>query len=150
MDKQVKNCPGLTEADIALLTRVEMGVPITADISRADILVCCRLSEQRALVVSHARPCSISPLYEQPAEGRMFTTTEHPLILQTLTSGSGGRQQREVVRNGAPIIQDVHPIRNEQGMTIAALVVETNMLAYERQRRRNGPFRRAVPDLWLA
>lgn len=147
MDKQVKNCPGLTEADIALLTRVEMGLPITADISRADILVCCRLSEQRALVVSHARPCSISPLYEQPAEGRMFTTTEHPLILQTLTSGSGGRQQREVVRNGAPIIQDVHPIRNEQGMTIAALVVETNMLAYERQRRRNGPFRRAVPGL---
>lgn len=147
MDKQVKNCPDLSESDIALLTRVEQGLPITADISRADILVCCRLSDLRALVVSHARPCSISPLYEQLAEGRILIQDEQPLILRTLTSGSGGRQQREVVRNGAPIIQDVYPILNEQGATIAAFVVETNMLAYERQRRRNRHFRRAVPGL---
>lgn len=147
MDKQVKNCPGLTESDIVLLKRVEQSLPITADISRADILVCCRLSEQRVLVVSHVRPCSISPLYEQSAAGRILTKEEQPLILHTLTSGSGGRQQREVVRNSAPVIQDVHPIRNEEGITIAAFVVETNMLAYERQRRRNRHFRRAVPGL---
>lgn len=147
MDKQVKNCPGLTEVDMLLLQRVEQGLPITADISRADILVCCRLSAERALVVSHARPCSISPLYEQPAAGRVMTREEQPLILRTLTSGSGGRQQREVVRNGAPIIQDVYPILNEQGVTVSAFVVETNMLAYERQRRRNRHFRRAVPGL---
>jgi len=147
MDKQVKSCPGLTETDIALLHRIELGLPITADISRADVLVCCRLSDARALIVSHARPSSISPLYAEPADGRMLTKDEHPLILHTLTSGSGGRQQREVVRNGAPIIQDVYPILNEKGMTIAAFVVETNMLAYERQRRRNRYFRRAVPGL---
>ena len=147
MDKQVKNCPGLTETDTALLQRIELGLPITADISRADILVCCRVSDERALVISHARPSSISPLYPEPADGRMLTKDEHPLILRTLTSGSGGRQQREVVRNGAPIIQDVYPILNEEGMTIAAFVVETNMLAHERQRRRNRYFRRAVPGL---
>jgi two-component sensor histidine kinase len=148
MDKQVKNCPGLTDADLALLAQVEQGLPITADIRRADILICGRLSDQRALVISHARPCSISPLYEQPVEGRTFTREEQPLILQTLVSGSGGRQQREVVRNSAPIIQDVHPIRNAAGHTIAAFVVETNMLAHERQRRRNRHFRRAVSGLW--
>ncbi|MBX3010623.1 MAG: histidine kinase N-terminal domain-containing protein [Caldilineaceae bacterium] len=147
MDKQVKNCPGLTEADIVLLKRIEQGLPITADISRADIFVCCRLAEQRALIISHARPCSISPLYEESTEGRLLTKEEQPLILQTLTSGSGGRQQREVVRNGAPVIQDVHPIRNEEDLIIGAFVVETNMLAYERQRRRNRHFRRAVPGL---
>lgn len=147
MDKQVKNCPDLSESDIVLLNRIEQGLPITADISRADILVCCRLSGQRALVVSHARPCSISPLYEQATDGRILSQDEQPLILHTLTSGSGGRQQREVVRNGAPIIQDVYPILNEHNLTIAAFVVETNMLAYERQRRRNRHFRRAVPGL---
>jgi two-component system, sensor histidine kinase PdtaS len=147
MDQQVKNCPGLTETDIALLQRIEVGLPMTADISRADILVCCRLSDVRALVISHARPSSISPLYAEPTSGRKLTQDEHPLILHTLTSGSGGRQQREVVRNGAPIIQDVYPIRNEEGKTIAAFVVETNMLAHERQRRRNRYFRRAVLGL---
>ncbi len=154
MDKQVKNCPGLTAADHDLLQRIEEGLPITADISRADILVCALLSKQRALVVSHAMPTSISPLYRDEITGRILTRSEQPLILQALTSGSGGQWQRELLRNGAPIIQDVYPIPRAESAadadghtTIAALVVETNMLAYERQRRRNRYFRRAVPGV---
>lgn len=158
MDKQVKNCSGLTAADLDLLQRIEHGLPITADISRADILVCTLLSTTRALVISHAMPSSISSLYRDEASGRTFTREEQPLILRALTSGSGGRWQREVLRNGAPIIQDVYPIHSEHvnsgkeegsgaGKTIGAFVVETNMLAYERQRRRNRYFRRAVPGV---
>lgn len=157
MDKQVKNCSGLTEADLALLERIEEGLLITADVSRADILVCTLLSPRRALVISHAMPSSISSLYRDNIEGRIFTREEQPQIMHALTSGSGGRWQREVIRNGAPIIQDVYPIHSEvadseiapanTGRTIAAFVVETNMLAYERQRRRNRYFRRAVPGI---
>ena len=110
MDKQVKNCPGLTAADLDLLARIEQGLLITADISRADILVCALLSPRRALVVSHALPTSISSLYREEATGRTFTEEEQPLIFRALTSGSGGRWQRELIRNGAPIIQDVFPI----------------------------------------
>ena len=157
MDKQVHNCSGLTEADLELFQRIEDGLPITADISRADILVCTLLSPNRALVISHAMPSSISSLYRNEIEGRTFTRDEQPLILRALYSGSGGRWQREVLRNGAPIIQDVYPIHGETtshgeiesngGRTIGAFVVETNMLAYERQRRRNRYFRRAVPGV---
>lgn len=147
MNKQIKQCPGLGEADLDLLQRIEQGLAITADISRADILVCVLLSPQRALVVSHAQPCSISSLYRHPAEGRTFTKEDQPLILRALTSGSGGRWQREVLRHGAPVIQDVYPISNAAEQTIGAFIVETNMLAYERQRRRNRHFRRAVPGL---
>lgn len=174
MDKQIKNCPGLTSDDLQLLQRIEDGLAITADISRADILVCTLLSEQRALVISHAMPASISSLYRNDAAGRTFTKEEQPLILRALTSGSGGRWQRELLRNGAPVIQDVYPIFNDKatadtkqrfqeecddhqqqhtpsrscaGQAIGAFVVETNMLAYERQRRRNRHFRRAVPGL---
>ncbi len=158
MDKQIKNCPGLTDADLELLQRIEEGLPITADISRADILICTLLSANRALVASHAMPFSISSLYRSEATGRTFTREEQPLILRALSSGSGGRRQREVIRNGAPIIQDVYPIHGEAtshgemegngtSRTIGALVVETNMLAYERQRRRNRYFRRAVPGV---
>ncbi len=158
MNKQINQCPGLNEADRDLLQRIEDGLPITADISRADILVCTLLSPDRALVISHAVPSSISSLYRSEAAGRTFTREEQPLILRALTSGSGGRWQREVLRNGAPIIQDVYPIHNEAptarqdegngaGKTIGAFVVETNMLAYERQRRRNRYFRRAVPGV---
>ncbi len=164
MNKQINQCPGLNEADLDLLQRIEDGLPITADISRADILVCTLLSTNRALVISHAMPSSISSLYRDEAGGRTFTREEQPLILRALSSGSGGRWQREVLRNGAPIIQDVYPIlsgtaarsgtersgdreENGAGKTIGAFVVETNMLAYERQRRRNRYFQRAVPGV---
>ncbi|MCX6044099.1 MAG: sensor histidine kinase [Chloroflexi bacterium] len=162
MDPQVKNIRGLLEADLALLHHIEESLPITADVSRADILICCLLTDQhgkqaptvdppsiepQASVVAHVMPHSMSSLYRQLATGRKFTEKDQPLILRALTNGSGGRRRQEVLRNGAPIIQDVYPIRNQAGRVIAALVVETNMFEYERQRRRNPNFRRAV--LWL-
>jgi two-component sensor histidine kinase len=53
----------------------------------------------------------------------------------------------EIVSSGAPVIQDVIPVYSLDGLVIAAFVIETNMIAHERQRRRDPNFRRAV--LWL-
>jgi two-component system, sensor histidine kinase PdtaS len=147
MDKQIQQCLDLTAADLVLLERIEQGAPLTADISRADILVCCRLSAHRGLVAFHALPVSIPSLYREEQTGRTFTQQEQPLVFQTFASGSGGRRQREVLRRGAPVIQDVFPIHSEDGRVIGAMVVETSMIAHERQRRRNHDFRRAL--VWL-
>ncbi|MEZ4675195.1 MAG: hypothetical protein R2932_13240 [Caldilineaceae bacterium] len=91
MDKQVTNCPGLTAADLDLLQRIEKGLLLTTDISRADILVCTLLSIGErwllAMPCHHLFPPSIAA--KQPA--RTFTKEEQPLILLALTSGSGGR-----------------------------------------------------------
>ncbi|PJF46102.1 MAG: hypothetical protein CUN48_15510, partial [Candidatus Thermofonsia Clade 3 bacterium] len=79
--------------------------------------------------------------------GRILNAEEQPLLMQALKSGSGGRRQREVLSNGAPVIQDVFPIHNQDNRVIGAMLVETNMIAHERQRRRNRHFRQAV--VWL-
>jgi two-component system, sensor histidine kinase PdtaS len=147
MDSQIQNCPGVTAEDRAFLHQVIQGAAITADISRADLLICCQLSAERGLVAYHVMPHSTPSLYRQEQTGRTFTQAEQPLTFRALTSGSGGRQQREVLRHGAPVFQDVFPIHNPQGQVIAAMVLETSMIAYERQRRRNHAFRRAV--IWL-
>ncbi|RIK44734.1 MAG: hypothetical protein DCC55_01290 [Chloroflexi bacterium] len=147
MDKQIQQCLDLTAADLALLERIEQGAPLTADISRADILVCCRLSAHRGLIAFHALPASIPSLYREAQTGRTITQQEQPLVFQTFASGSGGRRQREVLRRGAPVIQDVFPIHSDDGRVIGAMVVETSMIAHERQRRRNHEFRRAL--VWL-
>jgi two-component sensor histidine kinase len=147
MDDQLYRCPGLTISDSKLLQRIKRGSVLTADISRADLLICCRLADGRAVVVFHAMPQSIPSLYRQNQTGRTFTLEEQPLALRTLSSGSGGRRQREVLQNGAPVLQDVFPIHNGDDRVIAAMMVETSMIAHERQRRRNHHFRRAV--LWL-
>jgi two-component system, sensor histidine kinase PdtaS len=147
MNAQLTYCPGLTAEDVDLLQRIGAGAPITADISRADLLICCQISSDQGLVVYHAEPQSAPSLYRQAQTGRRFSREEQPLTFRALTSGSGGRRQREVLRHGAPVLQDVFPIHNVDGRVIAAMVVETSMIAHERQRRRNQHFRRAV--VWL-
>ncbi|HXF61371.1 MAG TPA: sensor histidine kinase [Caldilineaceae bacterium] len=152
MDSRIADCPNLTDNDRERLQRIEAALPITADVSRADLLLCCLLSPRQALahqilVAYHALPLSISSHYQAVATGRVYSGDEQPLIFQALTHGRGGRRQLEIVTSGAPVIQDVYPIFNEERRVIAALAIETNMIAHERQRRRNHSFQRAV--IWL-
>lgn len=147
MDSQIKNCPELAEHDVDLLYKVESGLAIVADVSRADILLCARLSPAKILVLQHVEPKSISSLYRQNASGRLFTPEEQPMLHSALRTGMEGRSQRHVLRSGAPVIQDTQPIRNALNKVIGALVIETNMIEHERHRRRDRRFRQAVR--WL-
>lgn len=147
MDSRVHQGPGLAPEDLERLRKVEAGLPITADVSRADVLLCTLLDRDTALVAVHAIPNSISSLYRKDATGRTFNPEEQPLLFQALRSGAGGRRQREVLSHGAPIIQDVFPIYGRENHVVGAMLVETNMIAHERQRRRNRHFREAV--IWL-
>lgn len=147
MDARISECPNLTERDQELLRRIEAGLPITADISRSDLLLCCQFPAHRILVVSHAAPISISSSYPQSATGRIDSPDEQPLVWQALTHGRGGRRQLEVVARGAPVIQVVYPIFDETQRVVAAFAIETNMIAHERQLRRNRSFRQAT--VWL-
>ncbi len=147
MDPRIHQCPGLTERDIALLHKVEAGLPITADVSRADLLLCCRLADDQILVVRHAIPHSISSIYIKDVTGRLFTPKDQPLVYRALTEERGGTRAKQVISSGAPVIQQAYPIRNAAERVIAALLVETNMIEHERHRRRDKSFRRAVR--WL-
>jgi len=150
MDKRVLISSMISPQDIAFLQRIEAGIPITSDISRADVLLCTAEGSGEdcgVLVAAHGLPHSISSLYRTNAEGRVFPADEQPLIVRALQGGSGGRRQREVIRSGAPIIQEVYPIAGHLGTIIAALVVETTLIAHERQKRRDRHFQLAVQYL---
>ncbi len=144
MDKRVIQGPTLTERDIALLHRLEPGLFITADVSRADILLCCLYGREQILVAEHARPRSISSIYLKDATGRLFSAAEQPLVFRALTEDRIGSRRKQVLSSGAPIIQQVFPVHNAANRVIAAMLVETNMIEFERHRRRDKPFRHAV------
>ena len=72
MNSQVANSPGLLPSDLELLRKVEAGLRITADVSRADVLLCTPLSKEKAIVAFHAIPNSISSLYRKDASGRIL------------------------------------------------------------------------------
>lgn len=147
MDARIEKCPNLTERDVALLHRVEQGLRLTADVSRADVLLFCRWNAEQLLVGFHAVPHSISSIYVSDATGRLYADKDHPLVVRALVSDRPGTRARQVLSSGAPVIQQVYPIRNAANRVIAALLVETNLIESERQRRRHRTFRRAVN--WL-
>jgi len=147
MDARVEKCPQLTERDVALLFRIEQGLLLTADVSRADVLLFCRWNAEQLLVGCHAVPSSISSIYVNNATGRVYADKEHPLVFRALLNDRPGSQARQVLSSGAPVIQQVYPIHNAANRVIAALLVETNLIESERQRRRDKNFRQAVE--WL-
>ncbi len=137
----------LREQDQQQIRRINAALPITADVSRSDILLYGRLSAQRLQILRHVMPNSISSHYPTEVSGHNIAASEQPLVMHAFTHGRGGSRQLEIVSSGAPVIQDVFPVFSPDGLVIAAFVIETNMIAHERQRRRDPNFRRAV--LWL-
>jgi two-component sensor histidine kinase len=147
IDAQLQRIAKLRPIDRAQIRRIEAALPITADVSRADLLLYVGLSAATLLVIRHVIPRSISSHYPEEISGRTCPVHQQPLVAQALTHGRGGRRQLEVVSSGAPVLQDVFPVYSPDGVVIAALVVETNLFAYERHRRRDAAFRQAI--IWL-
>ncbi|MEZ4767364.1 MAG: sensor histidine kinase [Caldilineales bacterium] len=137
---------GLTAEDADLLQRVAQGLSITADVSRADI--CMVVGTDEGLqVVAQAFPHSITSLYKQSWVGRVLPYDENPLVTTALTQGRQGRTLVNLLEQGTPVVLEVFPVVSPGGRVIAALKVETNLIASERQKRRDDIFQKAV--IWL-
>jgi hypothetical protein len=147
MDDVVYRCGDLTEEDIAFLQKIENDMPIVADVSRGDLLIYCLISSDRAAVVAQAKPHSIAPIHPEPLVGRTITATEEPLVLQALVRGRSLQGNRTLIPDGAPVLQEVHPIRNGEGKVLGALSIETNLIEHERHRRRSKVFQQALRQL---
>jgi hypothetical protein len=127
---------------------VESQIHFVADVSRADILLYGWLEADRAIVLAHARPHSISPIYPQVLTGQEVGEDQEPLVVDTLTEGRPSQGGRRLIADGAPIIKQVYPLRRPgDKQVIAAFSVETNLLEHERHRRRRRVFQRALLQL---
>jgi two-component sensor histidine kinase len=149
-DEVYRRCRGLTEADVLFLKTVERQIPIVADVSRADILLYGRLDAKWAMVLAHARPHSISPIYSHLLTGQEVGRDQEPLIIRTLTDGRPQQGAQLLIADGAPIMKQVYPLRRPgQKRVIGAFSVETNLLEHERHRRRRRAFQRALLQLQM-
>ncbi|MBC8265042.1 MAG: sensor histidine kinase [Anaerolineales bacterium] len=147
MDDVVYKCGDLTEEDVAFLQKIENDMPIVADISRADLLIYCAISPERAVVAAQARPHSIAPIQPELVVGRTISAAEEPLVCQSLVQGRSVRGNRTLIPDGAPVLQEVRPIRNEEGKLLGVLSIETNLIEHERHRRRSKVFKQALGQL---
>lgn len=146
MDAEVLRSCGLRGEDIAFLERVERGMAIVADISRADILLYCKGGENEAVVVAQARPHSVAPIYE-PICGQAVSREERPALFRALESGKPARASQRIIADGAPIFQEMWPLFGPQRRLVGALTIEKTMIEQERHKRRLPSFRWAIREL---
>ncbi|MDY7041012.1 MAG: sensor histidine kinase [Chloroflexota bacterium] len=148
MDEVVCQCDDLNAEDIALLQRIKEQMPIVSDISRADVLIYyCLNFAHEATVVAQARPHSILPVHARDLGGQTVSPDEEPHVFQALRYGRSGRGHLVLIANGAPVVQQVYPIKNQSGATIAAVSIERNHIEHVRHRRRSKEFQQAVIQL---
>ena len=145
-DNGVHNQQALAK-DEALLRQIQATLPVLADLSRADLLLYRLQAPDRATVVAHARPNSLSPLYPELLTGTVITAEERPDVLRAFSSRPWRRRVRTATVRGAPIARELLPVYGERGQAIAVLGIDTSWLAHERQLRRSRVFRRALHRL---
>ncbi len=123
-----------------------LGMPITADLSRSDLLLLRPMNAEQAIVVAQAQPHSISPLHTDDLRGHTLTARDAPVVLEAWRRRKRTRVQRDLP-SSAPTMQDVYPVLDEAGDVIGLLSVETSLIQLERHRQRHISFRRAIE--WL-
>ncbi len=128
------------------LEEVVRGMPITADLSRSDILLLRPMNHDQVMVVAQAQPHSIAALHNDNLVGKVLTSHDAPLVLEAWRRRRFVHGQRELMRE-APVVQEVRPVLGPSGMTIGLLSFETSLIQLERHRQRHIAFRRAVE--WL-
>jgi two-component sensor histidine kinase len=137
----------LTQADADLLKRIRQALPILADISRSDLLLYVPAGAQEAEVLDQARPHSLFPLYKEDLIGTRVEAHGAPWVFSVLFRTSLQRGAQGGTVRDAPIVREVLPVLGGDGHTLAALSIETNLLAHERHRRRAREFRKALRQL---
>jgi two-component sensor histidine kinase len=120
---------------------------ITADLSRADLLLLSPRSPRSVIVVAQAQPHSIASLYDGSMMGADLIGAEAAVFLDTVRKGRAARIQHELGPSRATVAQHVYPIRGYKGDLLALFSVETTLIQLERHRHRHVSFRRAIE--WL-
>jgi two-component sensor histidine kinase/PAS domain-containing protein len=147
MDLKEENS-SLTPSDVDLLERVLAGLPILADLSRADLLLHCPGPDAvSAAVIGHAQPRSVSPVYPESLIGHVLALQDDLPVCHALRPDATFALHSDTAMPGKPTIQEVLRIRNSRGVTVAALSIETNVVEHERHCRRSIVFRRALSQL---
>jgi two-component sensor histidine kinase len=120
------------------------GGPLLADLLHADLLLYVRDGAQ-LVVVAHAQPTPLPSLYAGSQVGRRASGQEGGVGPLLQTGRARGGVNGLLVR-GAPAVQEVFPVQDGARL-LAALSAETNVLEYDRMRRKDPVLRRALAGI---
>lgn len=139
----------LSTEDIEILTTIHKQMHIVADVSRAEMILYGPLIHGKTTVLAHARPHSVAPAYLKKFTGLQIGHKEMPVVIKALKKGRKKRGYQGVFANGASVYIEVCPVHamNDSFTVIGAISIDTTLVEYERQRRRDKVFRKAISQI---
>lgn len=160
LDNDTPSAPGLTQEEVQLLTRVSQAIQVMADLSRADVLLFAACSPtphsgsvassperplEAARIVAEAKPNAVPSLYSESLRGRIVTRYDEPVVFRVWDRRKAAFEADAAVM-GMPVTEEAYPLLHNHTV-IGVLSVRSAPLEYERQRKKDPIWKRAVAEL---
>lgn len=130
----------------SLLEAIAAGLPLFADLNRADILLYEKQTDGRLLLIEHAAPHSVPPVHRTAMVGDVFDVDDQAVVARAIANKRPRRGPRQQAGFRAHIIQEAHPVLIDDE-SVGVLSIEKSLVEYERHKTRRWPFRKALYDL---
>jgi two-component sensor histidine kinase len=130
----------------ALLEAVASGVPLLADLHRADVLLYEVQPGGQVKVVSQGQPHSVPPIHLQTYLGRTTAVADQEALVNVLALRRPAQGPRHLLAHRAQIVQRAFPVLQDD-QVIGVLSLEKSLVEHERHQTRRLEFRQALRDL---
>lgn len=127
----------LTSADISLLELINQQLPLMADLTAGDVFIDCMESDGKTiLVLAQKSPQWGLSSYRTDTVGMNVLRINEPAVYHSFESGVPVRDLKAITPENKAVRQNVLPVRNESGKTIAVLVCEVDISKSLQQERK--------------
>ncbi|QIB70447.1 histidine kinase [Aminipila butyrica] len=119
-----KTYTNLTDEEIELIKKIEVGLQTMANLADADFFIdCLTTDDATAIVVAEAKPQNVPSSYKKTVVGLLAEPQNEPAVARTFKLGLPTKQMKAVTQEQAHVIQTVEPIWFE-GRVIGVLIEE--------------------------
>ncbi|MFF2794142.1 sensor histidine kinase [Lysinibacillus xylanilyticus] len=124
----LKRFTSLSNEQCEIILGVAKNLQVIADLSQADIFIDCLLEVDNAsFVVAEAKPTNIASLYKKSMLGQIAYEEMEPGVLFSLKTGKPLFGSRGITEERGIMQQDIVPINDQHGETIAVLIKERDI-----------------------
>ncbi len=109
------------------LHEIAAQLELIADLNGADMFIDCLREDGIAIVVAQARPRGVSSNYQRSAVSHIARREDEPAVYLAFESGLPVKDLKAVTQERRNVMQDVAPIRLEDGSCIGVLIAERDV-----------------------
>jgi two-component system, sensor histidine kinase PdtaS len=118
----------LPEKDIEILVEKSKSLQMIADLAQGNVFIDCATDDSKvAIVIAEAVPTTVPSLYRDRVVGKKILASYEPAVFKVYRTGKPVMLNRALTHEGSHVCQNVTPIKNEQGLTIGLLILETDI-----------------------